>query len=131
MGVWWEVVREKLRRRHRLDTLRISLYKLQREWEPRYYAVWQVYIDPPEDDCFVLSRTCQRLADLGVEWMAEEIPGEITPLDEKRKTLHEQILDKRADGLSIRQIARSLDCKKYVVEMHLTVRSESALSAVG
>lgn len=115
-GLWWEVVREKLKRRHRLEAIRISLEGLEHHNEGWYHAVWQFYIDPPEDECFQLSDLCRVYADAGVEWMAREIPGEIVPLDGKRRTLTEQIWLKREEGLSIRQIGRALSVKKCVVE---------------
>lgn len=129
-GEWWEVEREQLERRYRLKAIRISLRLLEYANATQYAAIQVCYVEPIEADWYNLDGVWFRIAEDGIRWMAGEIPGDVPAWGEKRLSLHEQIAVKRADGLSIRQIARSLGVKKHVVESLLDVRRESIASAV-
>lgn len=123
-GEWFEVVKEKLRRRYRLQAVEISLGCLEYENEGWYHAVWQFYVDPPEDDCFHLSDLCRVYADAGVEWMAREIPGELVAFGEDRchttkQALTLQIIHMSQQNFTQRRIAHELRCGRDRVRQTL------------
>ena len=133
-GAWWDVVREKLERRYRLRALRISLRQLEYVDPTQYHAIQVCYVDPLDVDWYHLDELWFRVAEDGIRWMADEIPGEITPYGEKRIPRNVRIHELREQGYSYRRIAVIVGCSYREISVCLhgqEVRPESTVSAVG
>jgi len=133
------VVREKMRRRYRLETVARSLDGLMYTLPQAYRAIVALYVDPydelsePLDEWHKDRR--RQWADSGIDWMVREIPGELVAFGEKRgndkRSLIREMLEQ---GFTYRAITFSIGCSRRdisAVKRGMEERQERTPSAVG
>jgi len=129
----WLSRQRKTSARYRLWAIGVALQKLEKANPKQAAAVKACYIEiPPPFDWY---DNLQALADEGLMFLAEDVPGDVPEWGGLRpKPKREQIADMTEEGLSTRTIAQRLGCSsQYVrrIKATLTARPERTLSAVG
>lgn len=114
----WVERQRRLSRRYRLYAVTLSLQKLERHKPGWAAAIYYTYIEPWTE--WNPDRR-KEWAENGLEWMAEEIPGEVPPYNPVARPA-EQVRQRDAEiermlhaGISRRAICRALRCGPNLV----------------
>lgn len=127
----WLRERATLRRRYRIADLEKSLVSMAQVEPNQAQAVWAVYVEPWPDAKTEPIGEAQReardrLAWDGVEWMANDIRGDVVGYGEKPDPVENQIRQMASQGYTWKRICRELRCSRRDVSKALAL-NESAV----
>lgn len=131
-GEWWEVVREKLRRRYRLVAIELSLRKLELILPRAARAIYALYVYELGESGPLVDERLRQWARKGIEWMAQEIPGEVPHFGERRREKKALIRELLEQGYTYRVITATVRCsRREIAEVSraFKARQERTVSA--
>ena len=123
----WVMAQRKVSARYRLWAVGLALQKLERARPELALAVKVAHMEIPTPNWYEPALLKDRAKE-GLEWMAEDIPGDVPEWGgEKAEPRDNQIRRMAADGYTRRRIARECRCSLRDVQRVLT----ADVSAVG
>ena len=128
----WVQAQRKVSARYRLWAIGMALCRVHARSPQHSLAVRAFYVEIPP---VVWLDNVEQLAREGLEFIAEDVPGDVRAWGESRpKTKRELVLDLLGDNLPTKTIAIYAGCDpSYVrrIKRAMSVRSEREMSAVG